>query len=716
VEAAARNCRNVRFSCFGVKGSRVNKARFEHDGCSRRRAASLLILCSILGFSATVTQASGEGPKSLSASPGHIENAIIVTQLPVSPSTPAGQTQTELEQQEPAANGLLRADFGDGARLVRVETDFSTEVLSRGLHSACDPEISFDASHILFAAKKTSDDDWNIYEMATDGLDVRQITNGIGDCRSPGYQAMLYTIVSPKPWYQLTFVGSEKGALNEYGGTTATNLYSCKLDGSGVRRLTFNLSSDMDPFIMRDGRLLFASWQRSGLNRGFRGRIALFGIGIDGTDYASFSTDEGKRIKHMPCVTADGLAVFVEGDSVPWDGAGGLGSVRFRRPLHSYRPITRELDGLFHSPSPLPDGKILVSRRSPDGTDTHGVYRLDPSTGQFELIFDSPDYHDIQARAVHPRPEPHGRSSVVTEKDPHGKLYCMNVYINDLEKPEWLPSGSVRRLRVLEGVPPGSNTAGVHSQSGTKVPFASCNGIPPLAQRRVLGEIDVEQDGSFNIEIPANTPVELQTLDADGMALRTCGWIWAKNREPRGCIGCHEDGELTPENTLIGAVTHPSIKLTLPPERRRTVDFRRDIMPIIAKKCVRCHDKTDSVLNLAQDLSLVRHPGVKAHFNSSYESLLAEGSEPGYGKYVHPGRARTSPLIWCIFGRNTSRPWDRTFSQKKIPQMPPGKSQILTEDEKRTFVEWVDMGALWDGIPGPDSLPGCDNNAEGGQE
>ena len=36
-------------------------------------------------------------------------------------------------------------------------------------------------------------------------------------------------------------------------------------------------------------------------------------------------------------------------------------------------------------------------------------------------------------------------------------------------------------------------------------------------------------------------------LDADGMGLRSCTWIWVRNNEPRGCIGCHEDGELTPD-------------------------------------------------------------------------------------------------------------------------------------------------------------------------
>jgi len=698
----------------------VNKIRFEHNEYGRRRVANLLISCSVLGLSAIVTcgratQASGENPKSPSPLHSHFEYPFIVTQIPV---------RSGLEQQQPATKGILRANFGDGARLVKVNPELSTEVLSRSFHSACDPEISFDASHILFAGKRKPTDNWTIYEMTIDGSNIRQVTNGESNCRSPGYQATLYTIVSPKPWYQLTFVGSENpvrqlpdgSGLNEYGAATTTNLYSCKLDGSAVRRLTYNLSSDMDPFIMPDGRLLFASWSGTetyfpirqrpdfgdGLDNGVLGRISLFAINIDGTDYAAFCTSEGKRIKYMPCTTTKGLAVFIEADRIPSDPAktlcrtGSVGCVQLRRPLHSYRPITRESDGLFHSPSPLPDGKVLISRRSQNGTDTHGVYRLDPSTGQFELIFDSPDYHDIQAKVIYPRPEPDGRSSVVTEEDPYGKLYCLNVYISDLNRAEWMPPGTVKRLRVLEGIPSTDDISGPR------------DGFLPPVQRRILGEISVEQDGSFSIEIPANTPIQLQTLDADGMALRSCSWIWVKNHEPRGCIGCHEDGELTPENIFVKALARPPIKLTLPPQRRRTVDFRRDVMPIIARKCVQCHGKDGFTPRLTDETSPVTRPGGVRHcrINRSYESLLAEGSQAGRGQYVHPGKARTSPLIWHIFGRNTSRPWDNTFSQKKIRRMPPDKSQALTDDEKRTFIEWIDFCALWDGIPGPDNLPG----------
>jgi hypothetical protein len=679
----------------------VSEVGFVHQGYRRRRFVNLLVVCYIVASGIIATDASGNIPNTPLSSQSGIGSPFVVTQIPV---------RREFEQQQLIAGSMLRADYGDGARVVMVLPDRTKKVLSRGFYSACDPEISFDASHILFAGKRKATDNWNIFEIAIDDSAVRQVTDGMGDCRSPGYQATLYTIVSDKPWYQLTFVGSESNSLNEYGAATATNLYSCKLDGTAVRRLTFNLSSDMDPFIMPNGRLLFASWQLSTLNRGPLGRIALFGINIDGTDYAAFCTDEGKRIKHMPCTTTKGLAVFVEADNVPWDGAGSLGSVRLRRPLHSYRPITKVSDGLFHSPSPLFDGRILVSRRSSDGDSTHGVYWLDPSNGEMELIFDDSNYHDIQAKAVHPRQEPDGRSSVVTEKDPHGRLYCLNVNISDLEKPEWLPAGTVKRLRVLEGIAVKSDT---YIQQDEQGPGISVNGIPPVAQRRILGEIDIEEDGSFNIEIPANTPIELQTLDADGMVLRSCSWIWAKNHEPRGCIGCHEDGELTPENMLAKALTQPSIRLTLPAERRRAVDFRRDIMPIIAQKCVRCHAKPDSPLLLTKDLSLVGGTGGGACFNQTYENLLTPGNQPGHGKYVHPGRARTSPLIWRIFGRDTSRPWDDVHLTGQVSRMPPATAEALTEDERRTFVEWIDLGGLWDGIPGPDNLPGHQQNSGG---
>lgn len=528
---------------------------------------------------------------------------------------------------KPPAGGVLRASYGEGARLVLLSPDGATRVLSEGFQSAADPDVSFDGQRILFAAKKSAADNWNIYEMPADGAGGRQITGGMGNCRSPVYQSSLFVLDSDRPWYQVTFVSDAADEENEYGGSASTNLYSVKLDGTSLRRLTFNPSASLDPFQMGDGRILFASWQRHDLERGLRGRVALFGVNLDGTDFALFAAEEGLRIKHMPCVTSERMAVFVETDQAPWDGAGRLAAVSLRRNLHSHRAITAPADGLFHSPSPLPDGAVLVSRRPADGAGTHGIYRLDPATGRRELLFDDPGWHDIQAKLVAPRPEPDGRSSVVEEKDPTGKFYCLSVYASDVR----LPAGEAKRLRVLEGLP---RRVGERRQTG-------------LLPTRLLGEINLEEDGSFNIQTPADIPIRLQVLDARGMALRSSAWIWVKNRESRGCIGCHEDGERTPENRLAQALTRPSVPLTLPPEKRRAVDFRRDVAPILAAKCATqaCH---------------AGGPGV-------------------FSKFIHPGQARTSPLVRSVLGQGKP--------------MPPGGSPPLTPDEKRTIIEWIDLGA-----------------------
>ncbi len=654
----------------------------------------VLLVCGLL-LSAATALASNTDPETL---------PFVVTQLP------AGK---HYGRQAPLAEGMLDVDYMKQSRIVLV-TGGRKQVLTTGFYSACDPDISFDGKAMLFAGKKAEGDHWNIYEMQLDTRAVRQITHDIGDCRHPLYEGTMYKIVAQAPWNQITFVGNRDAVLNEAAQVQETDLYSCKFDGSDVERLTYNPSSDMDPVILPDGRILYSAWEKGSFRYGLRGRIALMAVDTDGNDCSLFSGDEGPRIKRMPCVTTGRLVVFVEGDRDQWDGAGSLGSVTLRRNLHSYRAITRPDEGLFYSPSPLPDGAILVSRRPAKGKGTHAVYRMDPVAGTSELLFDDPHYHDIQAKAVARRPQPDGRSSVVRTDDPDGILYCLNVFVSRHDHDGWLPKDVPTRIRVLEGVPD-KIPQEVHSgTSGKRLPIAAAHGIPALLQKRFLGEVPIEDDGSFNIKVPASTPIQLQLLDKDGMALETSEWIWARNHEARGCIGCHEDGELTPDNVFVKALTHPSIPLDLPPERRRTVDFRRDVMPIISNKCATpaCHGGgVEPRLDGGMD-----HRG-RSGFDRAYTNLLAGvGEGEGYGKYVHPGRARTSPLIWHLFGRNTSRPWDGKAIEAKVAAMPPAGSAALTEDEKQTFVEWIDLGALWDGVPGDDQWSSTQRTTSGGKQ
>lgn len=640
-----------------------------------------------------------------------VEFSFVATQVP----RDSADKQSEKSVSRHGPLSQYRAERG---RIVKISTDGNLSVLTPGFHSAADPDISFDAQRMLFAGKQEAGDDWNIHELEFETGKFRQITRDKGNCRQPGYQSTLFTIVSTEPWYQLTFVSDMAGDMNENGAGIAHSLYSCKLDGSQLRRLTYNLSDDADPFLMRDGRLLYGCWQRGTLRRGGQGRVSLFGINIDGTDNSLFADTSGRPIKRMPCVTDQGLVVFVESEfgglGYGRGGAGQLSAMSFRRPLHSYRRITTPEEGfLYRQPSPWPEGRVTVSRRSRTGDSNYGIYLFDPETGNARELLDDPQYDEVQAGALRSRRESDGRSSVVDEETPHGKLYCLNVNINDFEDRDWHPPGTARRVRLLEGVPVKASNRDCYLKPGAgpaRRPGSTCNGLPPLAQRRIVGEVNIKGDGSFNVKIPANTPIQIQTLDQNGVALRSCGWIWAKNHEPRGCIGCHEDGELTPENAFVDAIKGRSIPLTLPTERRRTVDFKRDVMPIIEKKCACCHDSNGVPPRLDGGLKQIKK-NEKAHFNRAYLNLLAVAPEAAAGnqssgtvqrRYVSPGQARTSPLIWHLFGRNLARPWDGKRVEQKAKPIPENQNaaEPLTTLERRTFVEWIDMGALWDGVPG----------------
>ena len=218
-------------------------------------------------------------------------------------------------------------------------------------------------------------------------------------------------------------------------------------------------------------------------------------------------------------------------------------------------PAADQSDGrALRLAQPLPGGDLLVSRRTANGV--HGIYRMEPESGSMLPVYASPEWHSVQARLLAPRTEPDGRASVVDEKDHTGKLYCLKHGTSDT--PEI--AGLGKRLRLIDGSAP----------------------VARHAHDRRDGD---RGDGSFQVEVPANTPFKVQVLDGDGVALRTSEWIWVKNKENRGCIGCHEDGELTPENRIPKALTHAAAQLTLPPEQRRTVDYARDIQPLLEEKC-----------------------------------------------------------------------------------------------------------------------------------
>jgi len=360
-------------------------------------------------------------------------------------------------------------------------------VLSQGFHSATDPEVYFDGTRILFAAKRTPSDPYQIFEMNADGAAVRQITHSKTDCRQPVYQSRVFTLEEPKPWDQVAYIS---------GGS----LHSVKLDGSAHQQLTFTPSQDSDPLILPDGRMIYASQSR------------FFGVNLDGTDYALFLDRAGRT----PAVTTNREVVFVEPN-------GRLAAVHLDRPLFTYRALTTAAAGVFQSPAGLPDGQILAARKT---TATFGLVRFDPKSKIATPVYDSPNFDDTQARLVAPRELPDGRGSVVEETEPTAHLYCQSIRTTDQPK----TAAAAKRVRLV-------------SAAGT------------------LGEADLEDDGSFHLQIPANLAVKVQLIDSKGELLRSSSWIWSRNKENRGCIGCHEDPELSPDNREAKAVIKKAVPM-----------------------------------------------------------------------------------------------------------------------------------------------------------
>jgi hypothetical protein len=86
-------------------------------------------------------------------------------------------------------------------------------------------------------------------------------------------------------------------------------------------------------------------------------------------------------------------------------------------------------------------------------------------------------------------------------------------------------------------------------------------------QTQLLGEVPLQPDGSFMVKVPADTPIGLESLDAEGEVLyRLPPMLWVRPGENRSCVGCHEPYNRSPRNQRPMAVEVPPVTLSLSPQ------------------------------------------------------------------------------------------------------------------------------------------------------
>ena len=174
-----------------------------------------------------------------------------------------------------------------------------------------DLAVSFDGSQLAFAMRAPQDPDldddeqptWNIwhYEVATAAL-TRVIASDIvaedGHDIAPAFLPDDRIVFSSTRQRQAKAILLDEGkpqfsAFDEDRRDEALTLHVMNSDGSNILQTTFNQSSDLDPAVLSDGRIVYSRWD----NVSSRDRISLYRSNPDGTEdellYGVHSHDTG---------------------------------------------------------------------------------------------------------------------------------------------------------------------------------------------------------------------------------------------------------------------------------------------------------------------------------------------------------------------------------------------------------------------------------------
>ena len=383
----------------------------------------------------------------------------------------------------------------------------SLKILTKDFFSARSPKISNDGKYLLFAAQQKQNHTWQIWEMNLKDLKSRQVTSSKENCIDPAYL----------PDGRLVFCRLDTNDKLKAGNS----LYICNSDGSDINRITFNPHTYFQPIILKDGRVLTISSQVYP-HQGFPMFMILRPDGTKAELFYKFN--EGGKLYSGGCETINDKILFVESDEGKQRG-GNIISISYKRPLHSRVNLTSEIQGDFRAVFPQNSGKILVSYRK-SVTDRYAIYEFDQENKKLgQSIYRDNSFDVLEVVAV----EKHERAKILpSEVDTGvqtGLLLCQNVNF-----PE---------NRIY----------------GNGLSFSRAHKIRVTGIDLTLGVVQVEEDGSFYLKIIADTPFQIQTLDEkDQILSEPSAWIWLRPNERRGCVGCHEDHEVVPENRVPQSV------------------------------------------------------------------------------------------------------------------------------------------------------------------
>lgn len=577
---------------------------------------------------------------------------------------------------------LKMVDLGNGGKVTMLVDAGATG-------SVRDPELSFDGKKIIFSMRRNIEEDYHIYEVGIDGQGMKQLTSmpGVFDI-DPLYL----------PDGGIVFTSSREPKYCMCNRHIMGNLYRMDGDGANIHQIGKSTLFEGHSSLMEDGRIMYDRWEY--VDRNFGDAQGLWAVNPDGTAHVIYwgnntASPGGVIDGHIIPGTQLCIATFGSCHDRPWGaiaiidrrlGVDGRSSVVRTWPASAINLVDKggldtfkQVKPKYEDPYPLSSDYFLVSRMVGNGEEM-GIYLLDTFGNEIELHRDAPGCYDPMPMA--PRKSAPQKPQMRDYKGANGIFYVQDVYIGT--HMQGVERGSVKYLRVVESPPKKNWTNPSWNGEGVHCPAMNWHNFE---EKRILGTVPVEEDGSVHFECPSDKYIFFQLLDKDGMMVQSMrsGTI-IQSGETQGCVGCHENRtEDTPPVTKQPiALKHKPSKLDGWYGKPRMFSYQDEVQPVFTKHCVECHDfdkPAGKKLNLAPDRTIA--------YNASYVDLWSLG----YIKCVGAGPAQIQQAK--SWGSHASKLIEvlQNGHKEGTPGYEKHKNLKLSKEELDRIITWVDINA-----------------------
>lgn len=404
------------------------------------------------------------------------------------------------------------------------------------------PSVSYDGKTILFAMATATEKLFHIYALQSDGANLRCLTHGSFHDYDP---TML-------PDGRIVFSSTRIGNRDEYHGNLASALFTMNADGSEIHPLTHHIVGDHEPKVTADGGIAFIRRDNFIERAKVESRIQLIrgdgtgGVVLLGADRGAVGLDPGPaaernanwlRIFGAGCPTPlpDGRVAAISNNGLVLSGLLDSGASNFERVRTTQPPFDI---------AALPDGRLLCTSATRNWL---GI--LDPAQGRVTPFYTSTNIHSPVFLGPRPRPRTLASQVDAAEADRPGQtgfLLCQNIFRT---KQTHADLSRIKAVRIFEGRP-----MKVRSVRHALVHL----GVEAIE----LGSVPLAADGSFYVRVPADRPLAIQAVDAEGRSVITeLSWLYVRPGERLSCVGCHQPRTAAPQPSSALAAHSPPISL-----------------------------------------------------------------------------------------------------------------------------------------------------------